>query len=476
MRILTKILKIIILQLFLFFSLKVGQTHEMLIYILALGIAFMNFAFFRPSVSKGHYLFTLIFFILFGVFQDSLFEKLSLVDYGQESFPFWLNSLYVIFIAYYADVFNFFDKQSKWFQALVGALGSVLAYGGGAQISAVTVLSPWYFLFLALSWAVFFPISISIYYRGWIWNTILDMSIYYSFDATGYKRHQKEFNDEIIFHKNKSAIVTGGTSGIGLAVAEELARQGVKTYITGRNTQKGQKIEQENQYLTFLELDLADWKRVKALCKQVRSLDYIVLNAGGMPDQYKKNDQGIEEQFASQLYGHYYLLKGLNEDGKLNDGAKIVWVTSGGMYLRILDLSTIEDNPNYEKVSTYANVKRAQVTILDKLKEEFPKQLVFAMHPGWVDTPAVRNAIPEFYNKMGDRLRVSRQGADTILWLLSTCSNLESGALYFDRKKVKKHFYFFTKKSDKLADELYQKLNQQYVLVGNEPNNEDRLS
>jgi hypothetical protein len=50
---------------------------------------------------------------------------------------------------------------------------------------------------------------------------------------------------------------------------------------------------------------------------------------------------------------------------------------------------------------------------------------------------------------MAGRLRTPLQGADTILWLLSSKKEIHSGALYFDRKKVSPHFFWFTKKSHK---------------------------
>ena len=169
------ITKIIVLQIFWYLSLRLGEGYEGLIYAAALGLVYINFIIYRPQISKGQYIFTLVFFISFGIIQDSLFEKLSLVSYGQESFPLWLSSLHVIFIAYYGDVFNVFVKRYKWEQALFGAIGSVLAYSVAVKISAITILSPWYYIFLALSWSVFFPLSIMIFYKGLFWNKLLDI-------------------------------------------------------------------------------------------------------------------------------------------------------------------------------------------------------------------------------------------------------------------------------------------------------------
>jgi dehydrogenase/reductase SDR family protein 12 len=56
------------------------------------------------------------------------------------------------------------------------------------------------------------------------------------------------------------------------------------------------------------------------------------------------------------------------------------------------------------------------------------------MHPGWADTPSVREAMPEFYEKMKDKLKTAEEGADTILYLsMAPLPSLQSGGFYFDR-------------------------------------------
>jgi glycogen synthase len=80
------------------------------------------------------------------------------------------------------------------------------------------------------------------------------------------------------------------------------------------------------------------------------------------------------------------------------------------------------------------------------------------MHPGWAATPGVDEAIPGFAKTMEGRLRTPLQGADTILWLLSSKKKIESGALYFDRKKVSPHYFWFTKKREKQSLVLEKQL------------------
>ena len=183
---------------------------------------------------------------------------------------------------------------------------------------------------------------------------------------------------------------------------------------------------------------MSDWNSIDDFCKQSLSYDFIVLNAGGMPDTLILNNFNVEHQCASQLIGHYYLILCLNQNGSLKENTRIIWVSSGGMYLKKLDLQNLFHNENYEKVSTYANVKRAQVTLTQELsKQEFwSKAKIFSMHPGWVKTGGLSKSLPGFFRIMEKRLRNLDEGIDTILWLLLTEESLSSGGFYFDRKLV----------------------------------------
>jgi dehydrogenase/reductase SDR family protein 12 len=283
---------------------------------------------------------------------------------------------------------------------------------------------------------------------------ILDASVFWSFDRSGYLRHKQQFKESYHFKKGSRALITGGTSGIGEAASIELAKQGVNVTATGRSKLKGDQLLKSYPEITFSSTDMAEWSTFDALVNQVEELDYLVLNAGGMPNDFVTNQQGIELQFASQLFGHYILAKKLLAAKKLKKGARIVWVTSGGMYLKALNIKAIFQNNRYDKIENYANVKRAQVTLLPFFKNEFPDQTVTAMHPGWAATPGVEESMPTFSKFMKGRLRTPLEGADTILWLLGTKEVINSGALYFDRMEVSPHMFWFSRKSSRDALEL----------------------
>jgi 3-oxoacyl-[acyl-carrier protein] reductase len=90
---------------------------------------------------------------------------------------------------------------------------------------------------------------------------------------------------------SKTAIVTGGTRGIGRAIAECFAKQGASVALFGTNREKGEAAAQElqsqvapNQKITFYQVDVADNAQVEKTIEQVYAdfgnIDILVNNAG----------------------------------------------------------------------------------------------------------------------------------------------------------------------------------------------------
>ena len=387
------------------------------------------------------FFFVALLFTTFGYIHDSSLIWIKIIS--SESYSYGFLSLWIVFISYYGDVFNKLKELPLLFLAILGGIGGSLAYWSAYKLGALSISQDrdtFYLIFVFALWTIFFPLSMWLFYEDKYWEFILDKTIVFSFDKTGFNRHKSKFNEDLSQKvlMGKISLVTGGTSGIGGEVAQELSRLGSKVFVTGRNEQKGKSFKGNNPNLNFNSLDMANWHQLKDFCNKSNCFDYIVLNAGSMPDSLVLNDFSIEHQCASQLIGHYYLIYLLKKFGKINQNARIVWVSSGGMYLKKLDLDSLFHNQKYEKVSTYSNVKRAQVTLVQELsRQEIWKNVkVFSMHPGWVATYGLREALPMFFSLMRNRLRNTKEGADTIIWLLLTEESITSGSFYFDRKIV----------------------------------------
>ena len=82
------------------------------------------------------------------------------------------------------------------------------------------------------------------------------------------------------------------------------------------------------------------------------------------------------------------------------------------------------------------------------------------MHPGWVDTPALKQSMPDFYEKMKSDLKDAPEGADTINYLaIAPFNSLQSGEFYYDREIADKHLTIScTTYNQKQADSLMKRL------------------
>lgn len=362
----------------------------------------------------------------------------------RDSYQYGNLALWIVFLLYYEHIFHSLSKKSLIFNILLGGLGGVTSYWSAVKLGSITLIpgSGFYFILSQfLFWAIFFPISLKLYYVDDYWKFLLDFSVIFSFDKSGFIRHQEEFKENLSTIKltGKNSLVTGGTGGIGNGVASILSKLDSKVFITGRNQVKGTAFEKDNPNSKFLQLDMANWEDVFHFARNSETFDLIVFNAGSMPEAILFNKEGVEVQCASQLLGHYFLLVWLKKFNKLKYGARVVWVSSGGMYLKKLNVDELFNNLKYDKVETYANVKRAQVTLVEELAKlnEWKDFNIFSMHPGWVKTDGLKDALPHFYNFLEKRLRNEDEGADTIVWCLITQSLLQNGGFYFDRKKVR---------------------------------------
>jgi NAD(P)-dependent dehydrogenase (short-subunit alcohol dehydrogenase family) len=113
--------------------------------------------------------------------------------------------------------------------------------------------------------------------------------------------------------QGKTALVTGGTSGIGLAAARLLARADADVVITGRDVQRGKnavQAAQEDGVVRFVPADVADLDSVAELGRQSGPVDILVNNAGAFPASLtvEQSVEGYERIFDTNVRGAYFLV------------------------------------------------------------------------------------------------------------------------------------------------------------------------
>ncbi|MGC7097287.1 SDR family NAD(P)-dependent oxidoreductase [Amycolatopsis lurida] len=130
--------------------------------------------------------------------------------------------------------------------------------------------------------------------------------------------------------RGKTALVTGGTSGIGRATARLLARAGAEVVITGRDHQRGEKAVAEDGLARFVPADLSALDSVAELGRQSGPIDILVNNAGAFPTSLTV-DQSVAEYeriFDTNVRGAYFLVAALVPHMLAKGEGSIVNVTS----------------------------------------------------------------------------------------------------------------------------------------------------
>jgi dehydrogenase/reductase SDR family member 12 len=224
-------------------------------------------------------------------------------------------------------------------------------------------------------------------------------------------------------------VVTGGSSGIGRAVALETARLGATTWVLGRDRDRTETVASDARGLGAggtiepVVLDLVDPGAVHALAERIATVhdhvDVLVHAAGALFPTYRCAPDGCELTLATAVLAPFRLTGLLGPLLRRSGDADIVTVSSGGMYTERFDLGRLEVAPHaYRGTTAYARAKRAQVVLSHEWARRWGADGVasYAVHPGWVDTPGLASGLPSFA-KLGPLLRTPAEGADTVVWL-----------------------------------------------------------
>jgi NAD(P)-dependent dehydrogenase (short-subunit alcohol dehydrogenase family) len=248
---------------------------------------------------------------------------------------------------------------------------------------------------------------------------------------------------------DKRAIVTGGSSGIGIETARALAAVGAEVTLAVRNTEAGAKTAADitvttgNAAVEVRELDLADPESVVAfVAGWSEPLDLLINNAGVMalPD-LRLTPAGWELQFATNHLGHFALAVGLHDSlAAAAPGSRIVSLSSRG-HLRspvVFDDVNFSSRP-YDRWLAYGQSKTANVLFAIEANRRWSDEGITtnAVHPGAIAATNLSRYLDSDYL---EQLRTSgvyryktiEQGAATSV-LVATSPQLEGvGGRYFE--------------------------------------------
>ncbi|MGR6318486.1 SDR family NAD(P)-dependent oxidoreductase [Micromonospora soli] len=167
----------------------------------------------------------------------------------------------------------------------------------------------------------------------------------------------------------RRAVVTGGSSGLGVETARALAGAGAAVTLAVRDVAAGARVARHvtattgNEQVRVAPLDLADQGSVAAFVSAWSGpLHMLVNNAGIMATPLLRTAQGWEMQFATNHLGHFALANGMHRALAAAGGARIVAVSSVGHVNGDVDVDDLNfERRPYDPWLAYGQSKTANI-------------------------------------------------------------------------------------------------------------------
>lgn len=202
----------------------------------------------------------------------------------------------------------------------------------------------------------------------------------------------------------KTALITGGNTGLGFQSARELARRHALVVIACRSLAKGERavfaIRESlgrEAALGVLPLDLADHASVRDCAEAFKArydrLDILMNNAGVVNKEERgETPNGSETQMGTNHFGHFLLTSLLADALRETPGSRVVTMSSGAYKSARLDFEDLDWKKRpYHRMRSYGDSKLANLLFTRKLQEYFARtgtdSMALSAHPGLSASP-----------------------------------------------------------------------------------------
>lgn len=254
--------------------------------------------------------------------------------------------------------------------------------------------------------------------------------------------------------KDAYCLVTGATSGIGLATAIGLGRQGAHVGIVARTAQRGRiarnLIEEATGRPVFVFVgDLSSQASVRTLAASVLGtwdrLDVLIHNAGTYSNQRQVTPEGLERTFAVNYLSRFLLTHLLLDRLKASAPARIIHVAGAYHAKGTIHFDDLQAQHRYDGMQANNQSKLADILFVYELARRLEGSgvTVNALHPGAVATDLVLND-PDFprgqrflYRLCRPFMKTPEQGAETPIHLaLSPEVQGVTGRYFVDKREA----------------------------------------
>lgn len=246
----------------------------------------------------------------------------------------------------------------------------------------------------------------------------------------------------------KTAVVTGGYSGLGLETTRSLAAAGAHVVVPARRPDVAETALADVAGSEVIPMDLTDAGSVRVAAARIGAaidrIDLLMAIAGVMAAPERHVGPGWESQLATNHLGHFILTCELYTLLARADGARVVVNSSAGHTLTDIRWHDPHFRTGYDKWLAYGQAKTANALFavhLDALGQEDGVR-AFALHPGKIITGLQREVplqqqidrgwVDEHGNVIGADFKAPSQGAATGLWAATSPVLDDRGGLYLE--------------------------------------------
>ncbi len=247
--------------------------------------------------------------------------------------------------------------------------------------------------------------------------------------------------------QGKTVLITGANSGIGLATASELAKQGATVVITSRDINKGQQavadIKQESGVeVDMLQLDLASFASIKqcaeAFIEKYPQLHVLINNAGLSLSERQETEDGYEYVLQVNHIGPFLLTRLLEDRLKNSAPSRIVNLSSAGHFGARKGM-TWDDLQRTKKFGgmAYCEAKLGTIYFSKELARRYKDDDItaFAVNPKFVSTGFGKDGdvtgMQKFFFWLGNFWMLKpEEGALTSIWAASDDNALQYSGCY----------------------------------------------
>lgn len=223
--------------------------------------------------------------------------------------------------------------------------------------------------------------------------------------------------------KNKTAVITGATSGIGLEIARTLISKGTKVYLIGRSSKNLEKIYGEalfnNPKINFFKADFANNNEIVGMLDQIckePEIDILIHSAGvislGLIEEHKI--EKLDYLYQVNVRARYLITQKLISNIKKANG-------------EILFLNSTAGLVAWENIGQYSATKHATRALTDSLRKELAKDKikVTSVYLGSTATPMQEYVQKELGNEYSAEKFLSPiEVADIVIDILSLSKNV----------------------------------------------------